>query len=142
MRREGKKRGGRTPDRQYSASEVQEILREAAVSGISPIARKYGVTRRTIQRWRAHVFSAAPQLAPIVSHPPGGLGKDWIQVARETLTALMERAKAVSELEGSSLAELTKLIKVVGDIVVAERALVGEVEPDPRPAQPAEETLQ
>jgi len=137
MRHDGKKRGGKTPNLQYSAEEVQGILRDAAIIGFAPAARKYGVTRRTIQRWRANVLSVAPQMSH--SKPTG---RDWVAVARETLVALMARAKAVSELEGSSLTELTKLIKVVGDIVVADRALVGEVEPEPRPALPTEETLQ
>ena len=99
------------------------ILAEAAVVGDGVAADRYGVSARTVWRYRARA-QTDPKLAALVSKRLASLGEDW---ARESsaflLGAIAKLSTLIDQATVEQIHEVAGAIKIVGELVIMRDAI-------------------
>lgn len=122
----------------FTPERASEILAEAAVVGDAATAKRWGISKRTLWRYRARA-KADSALTAQVNEKKGLLAKTgWAANLGDTLRTVIDSIKARTEKGEPNYRELVGAAKVLGELETVRKALDGEQPADPRQgAEPA-----
>lgn len=99
---------------------VAQILVESDILGHEEAAKRYGVSKRTIERYSSE-RRADPDVAELVAQKRKRLAGDWIERTDKARKALLDAI--VGKIDGGELRDLVGAAKIVHEMNVSERLI-------------------
>jgi hypothetical protein len=145
-KRPRKKKGRETGEPREKKPERKEFMAQVLVEAVyttdADVMRRYGVSERSLQRWRRMLADGDPVLAGFVATKRAALDKEWAQTLPVALTQSVETVGAMmiairnDPTFGANPLALEKVagaMKLLADVYFTGKIIDARVSPTDRP---------
>ena len=126
-RKKRKKSSVRPSPKRPCPERMAEILICTDIETVQATSAKYGVSERTIWRWKAALTAGElPEVADLVAQLKDAATQRCKDLLGETFEAALRRI--VAQLQTASIAEAVKAAEMCGDLLIARKTKTIEVD--------------
>lgn len=112
--------------KKFSEDQIAQILVEAAYRGDSETAVKYGISQRTLYRWR-DLADKSPTLAQLFGKKKDAFERGWADEAAGALKAtvefLKEAAQKASKTDPAVIHAVAGAAKIISELLITREVL-------------------
>jgi hypothetical protein len=112
--------------KKFSNDQIAQMLVEAAYRGDNETAAKYGISARTLQRWR-DASAINPQLSQLIAEKNLAFERGWADEAASALKAglefLKEAAQKASKTDPAAIHAVAGAVKIASEVLITREVL-------------------